>query len=1757
MNSHLICHRITAGHQPRGSESLGGAGTGQRPRWWRLFRLGLALAGLLVCFCGGAAMGGTIAVPLSVTLVAPGCNPPFTNTGISFSIGDVSGSFTGAPGETIALNYIVNLRAREQAPDLIVSHEDWHNSCNLGSSFTFDIADCHALVLQNSIEELFGKTAVEHEEYDCSLAPRWSVRLDPHGFIKLPKCPLVAGDDSTITAELIPADALDGAATWSSSDTNVCQVVGSDGSSATLMAGLTNGTVMLRAENTNGCYLEVQVKVEAAEEGGGCASGGCGGASSLGGRPFGAAAFSALPGYMTFSMGRDRQGASFSPLRLSVVNQTGQGFNPVAYYPGLQAGADVVYSNGIVYQIRVPEGLAMIEYPNGDPYECWLRFFASSNVGGRTVRGYPVSGDALVQYSMEWNSGSALPRSIEESRPNQANRTYLCGVTSQGMIATKLPGVAGYELTRVTNVNSRTTMSERWSSPSSSTNDATAYSSRRREVWDLLRHVAGVVERNGDTTNELVKTYYSPSGLLQQETRPDGSWTYYEYDSAARPLRVYSAAGNQAPTSNAALARVTEYTYTNSVVAGSGDVASISPSSARRVVESVQGQIVGLTYRVHTLGEVREIRCLETNAAWNASTALVTVQRYYTNGQFEGDLKSVSRPDGTLDLYEYGRLENYVDLTNAVAIGTNCVYSGQPNSTLTAVTNGTCTTTVTGPYGVTLGRTVEQLALAAGGGVSRTLVEQTLYSDFDSAHRPRTTVTLGGTNTADYACCGEAVSTDRDGAVTYREFDSLGRLEWSALNGITNATVYDAAGRVAATVRYGTNGAAITNSQRFYDLGGNLIRSLDALNHETVYTNYADAAGQQVRLTTYPGGATRQEVYYRDGMLKEISGSAAHPVSYAYGFADDNGVSCQYTRETRPAGGVTNETTTYTDLLGRTVKRIYAGLGGSVSYEQSAYDSAGRLFTQRDRDGRIVGYKYNGLGEVECVTNAPGRVTRTLSAVASTAEGTIRRSERQVLTNGQFMTVSTLDASVDGRNSWTASLGLESATAVVSGGQGWRTNIAWAPDSSWSCGVYYCGRLVSNSRCAPDGSSLSQQTFVYDAHGRRSQVIDAALGTTVYDYDNMDRVVSVTEPGVAPRQSVYDARGRVAQTVQPDGTTLTNTWLSTGELYQTAGGGAYPVRYAYDPQGRMTNLTTWQDFSGQTGAAATGFGFDARGYLASKRYADNQGIDYAYTNSGRLLTRAWARGTATAYGYNEAGELATVAYSDGATAGYALEHDVFGRVTRVTTPDGATVLATRVYSEFGDLVSETADGLTVTNQYDDLRRRTNVAVYAGSTLLSATGYSYDGASRLDIVSDAVHSARYEYLTNSSRAGTVTFKNNGQTVMTTTREYDSTNRLKRVASATASGAPVYSALYTYDAAGRRIQATAAPDNTRWDYGYDSLGQVTSGRKYWCDGSFVAGQQFEYAFDTIGNRKWTKAGGDLSGGSLRTALYTNNLLNQITARQVPGSVDVQGIAQSAAAVTVNGQAVLRQGEYYAKTLTWNTATGAVCAWVTNIASLAGQSTTNIGNLYLARNPETNAFDADGNLKEDARWKYTWDAENRLVKMMSRGAPTNLGMVLMFTYDWQGRRASKVVSNWTGAAWALASNVRFVYDGWNLLAELNATNNGVIRSYAWGTDASGSNARRGRRGRFALGDPLVGQFSTHFTCYDGNHNVMALVNAATGETSAQYEYGPFHELLRATGPMAREKTSSSPPQNTRTGRRAFTIMVTGITPRAQESG
>ena len=58
-------------------------------------------------------------------------------------------------------------------------------------------------------------------------------------------------------------------------------------------------------------------------------------------------------------------------------------------------------------------------------------------------------------------------------------------------------------------------------------------------------------------------------------------------------------------------------------------------------------------------------------------------------------------------------------------------------------------------------------------------------------------------------------------------------------------------------------------------------------------------------------------------------------------------------------------------------------------------------------------------------------------------------------------------------------------------------------------------------------------------------------------------------------------------------------------------------------------------------------------------------------------------------------------------------------------------------------------------------------------------------------------------------------------------------------------------------------------------------------------------------------------------------------------------------------------------------------------------------------------------------------------------------------------------------------------------------------------------------GLGGLLAITDASQG---SHFCAYDGNGNVTALVKADGSGLTAQYEYGPFEELFRATGPMAK---------------------------------
>jgi hypothetical protein len=85
----------------------------------------------------------------------------------------------------------------------------------------------------------------------------------------------------------------------------------------------------------------------------------------------------------------------------------------------------------------------------------------------------------------------------------------------------------------------------------------------------------------------------------------------------------------------------------------------------------------------------------------------------------------------------------------------------------------------------------------------------------------------------------------------------------------------------------------------------------------------------------------------------------------------------------------------------------------------------------------------------------------------------------------------------------------------------------------------------------------------------------------------------------------------------------------------------------------------------------------------------------------------------------------------------------------------------------------------------------------------------------------------------------------------------------------------------------------------------------------------------AYDDIGNRTASKDGGDDSGLGLRSSAYTRNSLNQYTGRANAPFVDVVGLARAGAAVTVNGVAAARRGEYFRRELGVTNADGPAAA------------------------------------------------------------------------------------------------------------------------------------------------------------------------------------------------------------------------------------
>jgi len=1277
-----------------------------------------------------------------------------------------------------------------------------------------------------------------------------------------------------------------------------------------------------------------------------------------------------------------------------------------------------------------------------------------------------------------------------------------------------------------------------------------------RYPWGLT--LVQRVEGTGASARATTWSYYMDPvtdggnyGQVKQVVEPSGRWEKYQYEAAGRLTNTVAQFGNNASSTADSANRVTQVTYADNLIT--------------TVVKLLDTEIAR-TYEAHAWDEasgieqVQTIRCATIGAGIGAADNLTNITCQATRDLSTGsawDTLGELRPDGTMTFYQSGGSVHTVQSGDTGLAWADKI-AWAPGSGPLAITNGTQTTTVVGNWGETLSVQVEDLSSSLPLGEEDYTYADDLKRSYTVTHADNTAETFT------YSCCGLDTYRDRDSVTTHYFYDDAKRRTASRRLDILTTNVLDAAGRVLQTMRYGSNGPPIVLSQAAYDLAGRVTSETNALNGVSSHSETFGSGGTTLS-TIYADNGTRVEVFNQDGSLQSVSGTAAFPAYYTYG-VDAGGA---YTKETKDSPSGSEWTKTYTDMLGRAYKTVYAG--PDTPFSIAYYNAQGQVTNEVDPDGVSMLYTYNARGERACSIldsnrthhiewsgAGADRITLVTNDVTSEYGPTARRTRTFVWAESDDTPtlISTEAASADGLQTWStvwnngAALTRHSET-VCDSATGLRVTTTTAPDNSSAVTTNQHGRLVSVTRKDANGAALGQTLYGYDAHGRPNTITDARNGTTTRTYKSgTDLVETVTTPPPGngpPAQTTtlyYNQMLQVTNAVQPDQASVFTQYEAHGLAAQTWGARTYPAGYGFASQGQLATMTNWSAFP-STGARVTTWNYDPyRGWLSSKTYDGGAaGPTYAHTAAGRLRTRLWVRGVNTLYTTNGAGELSAVSYDDGQTQGLALGHDRRGRQTTIQQGNMTTV---RTFDDAGNLLTETYSGgplhgLSVTNGYDHFLRRTNAVLLSPQgAVLASTAYVFDSASRLKTVSDGTNNATYDYLANSPLAGQVTFKQSSAARMTTTKQYDLLNRLLSVASAPSAGPPV-SFAYGYNFANQRTNVTLA-DNSRWAFAYDALGQLTSGKKRWPDGTPVAGQQFEYTFDDIGNRKTTAAGGDASGENLRSANYTNNALNWITSRTVPGYLLMLGSANSNATVTLWSAAgplatpaghfarTVRHGDYFAGELMPSNATGAVWLVVTNLAvrqngTKVDIATTNIGNTFVAQTPEGFGHDADGNLTNDGRWVFTWDAENRLTSVESRvDAPSDSKKRLLFWYDAQWRRTQKIVyTNGPGGFVPQHTN-RFVYDGWNLIATLDAQSS-ILYSFTWGLDLSGT--MQGAGGVGGLLSMTVHQGAnagTYLYAYDGNGNVVALVSASDGSIAAQYDYGPFGEVIRATGPMAR---------------------------------
>jgi RHS repeat-associated protein len=570
-----------------------------------------------------------------------------------------------------------------------------------------------------------------------------------------------------------------------------------------------------------------------------------------------------------------------------------------------------------------------------------------------------------------------------------------------------------------------------------------------------------------------------------------------------------------------------------------------------------------------------------------------------------------------------------------------------------------------------------------------------------------------------------------------------------------------------------------------------------------------------------------------------------------------------------------------------------------------------------------------------------------------------------------------------------------------------------------------CRRPSAIARVLPDGTTeLTRKQ--YNEWGHLTLHTDPLGRETHYEYapngiDLLKIRQKNDEHYDTLAQYTWDERHRPLTRKDAAGQITQYTWNDAGQLTSQTGPLGGKTRYEYDGRGRLTKIRN------PLGRMQASYGYDAAGNIVSETDAGGLILKHDYDGLNRRTKTTYPDGTTTGYTWDK---LDIVQIKDRNGKQKRFEYD--GVQNRVTEQDALRTIR-HGYDESGRRTSLADGNGHITRWQYDLQGR----LIAKTTPDGAkTAYDYDTAGRQIKRTDALGQERL--VTYAKDGGIVRIDYRNAVNPTPGVRFVWDEYYPRInAMSDGTGTTTYTYGHTGAPGALKLKTEDGPgDNDAYSRRYDEAGRLggwrigDAGENHWRDAlGRVTGSksplgifQYRYLGDT---RKLSRA--ELSGTSIKRN-YTHEatekddrpkrIAHPADARSYDYANAPENLIKSLTE-TVRGQRRSWQYDYDAL----DRLTGAdrsdgnryryTLDAGDNLTIIAGPGGTRAYAYDAGSKIGGFKYDANGNLIEDDRHTYAWDAENRLIGIGYKAASHRK---TEFRYDGKGRRVAAIETNGT---------------------------------------------------------------------------------------------------------------------------------------------